>query len=118
MPNYEFEYVDNDGQVHYFEQWVEADRQDLVAEMKSPCGQYPASRVWTAPPMHHGMTAKEKTSGTTKYRKEFSHYAREQRYERKKNSEPGTREAISNELWTGNESFKNVLSAEPKVNKA
>jgi hypothetical protein len=117
MPNYEFEYTDKDNQVHYFEQWVDANRQDLVSEMKSPCGNYPAKRLWTAPPVHQGMTVKEKTSGTTKYRKEFASHAKEQRYERKKNAEPGTRDAISNELWTGGESYDRVLSAKPKVKK-
>lgn len=115
MPNYEFEYTDNEGQTHYFEEWVDVNRRELIDEMKSPCGQYPAKRVWTVPSVHEGMTLKEKTSGTTKYRKEFSNYARSQRESRKKNSDPNSREAISNELWTGNESFKNVLSAEPKV---
>ncbi|MBS1722329.1 MAG: hypothetical protein JSS66_04895 [Armatimonadetes bacterium] len=113
MPNYEFEYTDASGEQHRFEQWVAADRQDLVAAMKSPCGQYEAHRVWTCTPVHHGMTAREKVSGTTKYRKEFSSFARQQRSERKKNAEPGTKDSISNELWTGTESFTNVLSAKP-----
>lgn len=117
MPNYEFEYVDDKGQVHYFEQWVDANRQDIVSEMKSPCGQYSATRLWSAAPMQMGMTSREKIAGTTKYRKEFTTHAKLQREERKKNAEPGSREHVSNELWTGNESFKNVLSAEPKGGK-
>lgn len=115
MPLYEFKYVDDSGEQHHFEEWVGADDADAIAAVRSPCGRFPATRVFSAPPMRQGMTAAQKRAGTTKKRVEFSDYAKEQREVRKKESDPGTRAHESNEFWVGNESFKGVLSAEPAV---
>jgi hypothetical protein len=116
MPLYEFKYVDDAGEAHYFEEWVSADDAGALAAMRSPCGNYEASRVFSAPPMRQGMTAAQKKAGTTKKRVEFADYAKEQRSQRKKESDPGSRARESNEFWVGNENFKGVLSAEPALN--
>lgn len=115
MPLYEFKYVDDAGETHYFEEWVAAAEPTALSAVKSPCGKYAATRIFSAPPMRQGMTAAQKKAGTTKKRVEFSDYAREQRHVRKKESDPGSRAHESNEYWVGNENFKGVLSAEPAV---
>ena len=60
-------------------------------------------RILTVPAIHEGLTAAEKTAGTTRNRKDSGKYMKDAREKRKRAYGKGTREGDSNELWTGNE---------------
>lgn len=74
------------------------------------CGISTDQRIYTGFAVHEGMTANQKRAGATKRRMEFTKYAKDERTKRKKNAEPGTMDAVSNELWTGKENLKGVMS--------
>ena len=67
------------------------------------CEVVSTQRIFTIPSIHTagGLTAAEKTAGTTKNRKETGRYLRDERVKRKRRYGQGTREGDSNELWAG-----------------
>jgi len=56
------------------------------------------------------LTAKEKQFGTTTKRKEMADFMKDQKGIRKKSYDPNSREAKSNEIWTGKEGLDGVTS--------
>jgi hypothetical protein len=56
------------------------------------------------------LTAKEKQFGTTTKRKEMADFMKDQKGVRKKSYDPNSREAKSNEIWTGKEGLDGVTS--------
>jgi putative FmdB family regulatory protein len=60
-------------------------------------------------PFSFGLTAAEKKAGTTKKRFEMGKHMKNERTKRKKESAPNSRDAISNELWTGSEVDRGVI---------
>ena len=66
------------------------------------CGQTESViRLFDIPAFHNGMTAGEKSAGTTKQRFESGKFMRDERAKRKRAYGPNTREGQSNELWAG-----------------
>lgn len=70
------------------------------------CGSKNTQRHYSSFAVHYGLTASQKSAGTTKKRVEMGQFMHDQKNKRKKEHAPGTREHDSNELWLGNE-FKN-----------
>ena len=99
MPKYEFEYYDDKGARHIFEDLYPYSHDFTI--VKSPCGKYDAHRIPSTFNVAEGLTANQKVSGTTKKRVEMGKFMREQRTVRQNNYDPGTKEHDSNELWTG-----------------
>jgi hypothetical protein len=99
MPVYVFEYYDEKGERHIFEEMfpVSSDFEQVT----SPCGKFKAHKIPAVFNNTMGMTAAQKRHGTTKNRIEMGKFMQEQRDVRKKNYAPGTREHDSNEMWTG-----------------
>ena len=58
----------------------------------------------------NGLTANEKKFGTTTNRREMADYMKDQKKVRKNTYDPNSREAKSNEIWTGKEGFDGVTS--------
>ena len=88
---------------------------DYTGEAECPvCKTVSSSRIYFGFAVHEGLTAAEKGAGTTKHRADLGKYMRSERTKRKENAEPGTKDAISNELWTGTEAKRGVISAPEK----
>ena len=66
--------------------------------------------------VHYGLTNNEKTAGTTKRRKDVGAYMRDARDIRKREARPGTKDAVSNEIWTGSEVTRGVIEG-PQAKK-
>jgi hypothetical protein len=75
-----------------------------------PCGNGEAKRVFNSFTVQEGLTAKEKQFGTTTKRKEMADFMKDQKGIRKKSYDPNSREAKSNEIWTGKEGLDGVTS--------
>jgi putative FmdB family regulatory protein len=74
------------------------------------CGKLSKKRIFNTFAIHQGLNACEKIAGTTKQRFETGKHMKNERDKRKKNAEPGTKDAISNEYWTGTEGDRGVIS--------
>lgn len=61
-----------------------------------------------------GRTRLEKTAGTTSKRFELGKYMRSEREKRKRTADPTSRDAITNELWTGTEVQRGVIKGPNK----
>lgn len=109
VPTFEYRYVDGAGEVHFFEKNVPYSAFDTVDKMMSPCGNYAATRVPAIPATHQGLTATEKSAGTTTRRRDMAGWTRDQREKRQRSADPGTRARESNELWLGNENLSGVI---------
>lgn len=77
-------------------------------EIPCPCGNGVARRIFSDVAVHQGLTAAEKSAGTTKTRKEMGEFMKDQRSVRKKTYGASTREGQSNEIWTGKEGLDSV----------
>ena len=75
-----------------------------------PCGKGDAKRVFNTFNVQNGLTAKEKQFGTTEKRKDMAEFARNQKDIRKQSYSPDSREAKSNEIWTGKEGLDGITS--------
>ena len=81
-------------------------------EIPCPCGTENgvASRVFTTFAVQEGRTANEIKFGTTNKRKQMADFMKDQKQVRKKSYAADTREAKSNEIWTGKEGLDGVTS--------
>ena len=78
---------------------MSADRSTVSCDA---CGNSaPVTRVFSVPSFCNGLTAAEKSAGTTKQRFESGKFMRNEREKRKRAYGPNTREGQSNELWAG-----------------
>ena len=75
-----------------------------------PCGKGEAKRVFNSCNVQEGLTAKEKQFGTTTKRKQMSEFVKDQKNVRKNSYDPNSREAKSNEYWTGKEGLDGITS--------
>lgn len=73
------------------------------------CGSKNTKRLISSVGFVMGMTAAQRSSGTTSKRLDMANYMRDQRDKRKRQYAPGTKQHDSNELWTGNEIKDGVL---------
>lgn len=83
---------------------------EYSAEIPCPCGNGMAKRKFNDFSVNHGLTANEKKSGTNTKRKQMSEFVKEQRNVRKNSYSPDTREAKTNELWTGKEGLDGITN--------
>jgi hypothetical protein len=81
-------------------------------EIPCPCGTENgvASRVFTTFAVQEGRTANEIKFGTTNKRKQMAEFMKDQKQVRKKSYAADTREARSNEIWTGKEGLDGITS--------
>ena len=75
-----------------------------------PCGKGEAKRVFNSFNVQEGLTAKEKQFGTTVKRKQMTEFVKDQKSVRKNSYDPNSREAKSNEYWTGKEGLDGITS--------
>ena len=102
------------------EAMIEADQFDVEIPMKEissesrpqcpACSGVNTRRILTPFAIHYGLSAAEKTAGTPKKRVEMAKHLKAERDIRKKNAQPGTQAAISNEIWSGGALPKGVIS--------
>lgn len=83
---------------------------DYKEEIPCPCGKGNAKRVFNSFTVAYGLTANEKKHGSNKNRKEMAEYVKNQREVRKSSYAPDSREAKTNELWTGKEGLDGITS--------
>lgn len=77
-----------------------------------PCGAENgiAIRVFNTFAVQEGLTANEKKFGTTNKRRQMAEFMKDQKSLRKKSYSADTREAKSNEIWTGKEGLDGITS--------
>jgi hypothetical protein len=85
---------------------------DYKPEIPCPCGSENAiaKRVFNSFAVQEGLTANEKKHGTTPKRKQMADFMKDQKSTRKKSYASDTREARSNEIWTGKEGLDGITS--------
>ena len=113
MPKYSFQCL-NDACEHCFELHLSISEYNPVTPC--PLCTQESKRIYTPVSVHQGRTLGQKTTGTSKRTIDHGKYMREAREKRKQTYNPNSREAQSNELWTGNEVQDGVINA-PKKNK-
>lgn len=107
MPLFEFEYYDDDGKKHIFEEFYPIGYD--FSDVKSPDGKFKANKLISSGiTSAFGLTNAQKKAGTTKNRVDTANFMKLQREKRKKEYAPGTRQHESNELWTGTEGTDGV----------
>lgn len=73
------------------------------------CNQITQSKVFSFS-VQYGLTREDKEFGTSKGRLDYAKHIRNEREKRKKTAKPGTKDYDSNELWTGTETERGVIS--------
>ena len=107
MPRYDFICNCTEQEIVYT---VRLSFNEYSNEIPCPCGNGIAKRMFNTFTVVEGMTANEKKFGTSKKRKEMTEFVKNQREVRKKSYAPDTREAKTNELWTGKEGNDGITS--------
>lgn len=107
MPRYEYICSCTDEAKSYV---ISCSISDYKPEIPCPCGKGIAKRIFNTFSVQEGLTAKEKQFGTTTKRKEMAEFMKDQKGIRKKSYDPTSREAKSNEIWTGKEGLDGVTS--------
>ena len=107
MPRYEFQCASSERKYT-----ISIQISDYKPEIEFPCGieGCQAKRVFNMVSVTNGLTANEKKFGTTTNRKEMADYMKDQKKVRKSTYDPNSREAKSNEIWTGKEGLDGVTS--------
>lgn len=113
MPKYQFK-CSNEECNNVFDIRVSVD--EYCAEQSCPTCQNSAKRVFTVISVHQGRTLSQKTSGASLKTIEHGKYMKDAREKRKRNYDPKSREAQSNELWVGSEVNDGVIET-PEKNK-
>lgn len=107
MPRYEYICTCSDEEKSYV---VRMSFNDYQSEIPCPCGVGVAKRKFSDVTVTEGLTANEKKSGSNIRRKEMANFVKDQRNIRKNSYAPDTREAKTNELWTGKEGLDGITS--------
>ena len=107
MPRYEYECSCNSEKRIYV---VRISFAEYKEEIPCPCGNGLAKRMFNDVFVTQGLTANEKKFGSSSKRKEMAEYVKDQREIRKKSYDPESREAKTNELWTGREGLDGITS--------
>jgi hypothetical protein len=81
---------------------------DYKPEIPCPCGNGIAKRVFNSFEVTNGLTANEKKFGTTNKRRDMAEFMKDQKSVRKKSYDPNSREAQTNEIWTGKEGLDGI----------
>ena len=109
MPRYEYICNCDENQKTYT---VRLSFSEYKPEIPCPCGTENglAVRVFTTFAVQEGRTANEIKFGTTNKRKQMADFMKDQKQVRKKSYAADTREAKSNEIWTGKEGLDGITS--------
>ncbi len=107
MPRYEFICNCNNVEKIYT---VRMSIDEYKPEIPCPCGNGLAKRLFNTFSVQSGLTANEKKFGTTTKRKEMAEFTKNQKEVRKQSYAPDSREARSNEIWTGKEGLDGITS--------
>ena len=83
---------------------------DYKSEIPCPCGDGIAKRQFNDVNVAEGLTANEKKFGSTQNRKNMAEFVKDQRDVRKQSYDPESREAKTNEIWTGKEGLDGITS--------
>lgn len=83
---------------------------NYTSEVQCPCKKGIAKRVFSSFAHKDGFTKQQKEAGVKENRIEATAYTKHQRELRKKEYPPGSREAVSNELWTGKEGLDGITN--------
>ena len=107
MPRYEFKCASAERKYT-----ISIQISDYKPEIECPCGidGCLAKRVFNMVSVTNGLTANEKKFGTTTNRREMADYMKDQKKVRKNTYDPNSREAKSNDIWTGKEGLDGVTS--------
>lgn len=84
--------------------------EEYKPEIPCPCGIGVAKRKFNNFSVQQGLTANEKKFGSTTKRKQMADFTKDQKELRKKSYSPDSREAKSNEFWTGKEGLDGITS--------
>lgn len=84
--------------------------EEYKPEIPCPCGIGMAKRKFNNFSVQQGLTANEKKFGSTTKRKQMADFTKDQKELRKKSYSPDSREAKSNEFWTGKEGLDGITS--------
>jgi putative FmdB family regulatory protein len=95
---------------------IQVSASDYSPEQICPDCSGAAKRVFTTVSIHHGRTLAQKKSGASLKTIEHGKHMKDAREKRKRNYDPTSREAKSNELWVGSEISDGVIDA-PEKNK-
>jgi putative FmdB family regulatory protein len=87
---------------------------EYCATQTCPTCNNDAQRIYTVVAVHQGRTLSQKQSGASLKTIEHGKYMKDAREKRKKNYHPDSREAQSNELWTGSEVNDGIIDAPDK----
>jgi len=111
MPKYKFRCPNEKCENHFD---VRMSAEEYKPEQTCPdCGSE-AVRVFTPVTVHQGRTLSQKQSGASLQTIDNGKYMKDARERRKKNYDPTSREAQSNELWVGSEVNDGIIKAPPK----
>ena len=105
MPLYKFKTCEN---CNFQEITISLNYSNYTPEIDCPCGKGKAKRIFLSFSNANGMTAKQKELGVKSSRVDAGNYMKEQRDIRKKEYPPESREANTNELWTGKEGLDGI----------
>jgi len=107
MPRYEYKCL-CDGEERVFT--VNLSIQEYQPQIPCPCGKSEAiaTRIFSSFSVQSGLTANEKKFGTTNKRKQMADFMKDQKQVRKQSYASDSREARSNEIWTGKEGLDGI----------
>ena len=107
MPRYEYKCLCNDEEKIFT---VNISIKDYQPQIPCPCGtpEAIATRIFGTFAVQEGLTANEKKFGTTNKRKQMAEFMKDQKQVRKNSYSADSREARSNEIWTGKEGLDGI----------
>jgi len=107
MPRYEFACSCSEDEKIFV---IRMSFSDYKCEIPCPCGKGTAKRMFSDVNVAEGLTANEKKFGSTQNRKNMADFVKDQRDVRKQSYDPNSREAQTNEIWTGKEGLDGITS--------
>jgi len=113
MPKYKFRCSNEECGLDFD---IRASADEYSSEQSCPNCANQSKRVFTTVSIHQGRTIAQKQSGASSKTIEHGKYMKDAREKRKRNHDPKSREAQSNELWVGSEVQDGVINA-PEKNK-
>lgn len=107
MPRYEYKCICDEKEQVFT---VNISIKDYQPQIPCPCGRPEAiaTRIFNTFSVQTGLTANEKKFGTTNKRKQMADFMKDQKQVRKQSYASDSREARSNEIWTGKEGLDGI----------
>ncbi len=111
MPKYRFQCSNNECELNFD---INMSSDEYQSKQICPDCDSISERVFTVVAVHQGKTIAQKKSGVSSKTIEHGKYMKDAREKRKRNYDPTSREAQSNELWVGSEVQDGVINAPEK----